>query len=305
MSAAGWGWLEQFGDVGYGLWAWSELGEQSLQNVALGSALRLHPAGHGSIRKSIKSTVRNHRSSPVGYVRVSSVSQNTYRQLDGIAIEVIFEDHASAKTPTAHGCKPCSPTSVPGTPSLFIRWTNNDAAQHGSDVNRQPRHGSQNRSSAIRFADPMRRSIRPGASNFEARHRASTGSRCRASFNSLGQTSSASHAIIASSQFAIMVCVDLDNAYSDDSVINVVIADDHDEIVLARDRRGHVLLCDGTMNRIEDAEVVDRAVTIAQYREWSERVDWEEGPDALRYPGLYDIDENFDLGDSAPRRTHS
>ncbi len=78
-------------------------------------------------------------------------------------------------------------------------------------------------------------------------------------------------------------------------MIVVVIADDHDDIVLARDHKGHVLLYDETMNRIDNAEIADRAITIAEYREWPERVDWEEGPDALRYPGLYDIDKDFAL----------
>ncbi len=33
----------------------------------------------------------------VGYVRVSSVGQNTVRQLDGVQLDQVFEDHASAK----------------------------------------------------------------------------------------------------------------------------------------------------------------------------------------------------------------
>jgi hypothetical protein len=58
---------------------------------------------------------------------------------------------------------------------------------------------AQNTSSAIRFAEPMMRFIRPGGSSLSARHRASTASRCRSSFSSLGQTCSASQAIILSS----------------------------------------------------------------------------------------------------------
>ncbi|MEH0982206.1 hypothetical protein [Micromonospora sp. CPCC 205556] len=27
---------------------------------------------------------------------------------------------------------------------------------------------------------------------------------------------------------------------------------------------------------------------IAEYREWPDRLDWDEGPDVLRYPDLYD-----------------
>ena len=33
----------------------------------------------------------------VGYIRVSSVDQNTDRQLDGIKIDIMFEDHCSGK----------------------------------------------------------------------------------------------------------------------------------------------------------------------------------------------------------------
>ncbi len=91
---------------------------------------------------------------------------------------------------------------------------------------------------------------------------------------------------------AIMVCVDLDNADSDDTVINVVLADDHDDIALARDHDGHILVYDQAMNRLDESDLTNSAIMIAEYREWPQRDDWEQGPDALRYPGLYDIDED-------------
>lgn len=34
----------------------------------------------------------------IGYIRVSTIAQNTDRQLDGIALDKTFEEHASAKT---------------------------------------------------------------------------------------------------------------------------------------------------------------------------------------------------------------
>lgn len=34
----------------------------------------------------------------IGYIRVSTIAQNTDRQLDGIALDKMFEEHASAKT---------------------------------------------------------------------------------------------------------------------------------------------------------------------------------------------------------------
>ncbi len=34
----------------------------------------------------------------IGYIRVSTIAQNTDRQLDGLALDKMFEEHASAKT---------------------------------------------------------------------------------------------------------------------------------------------------------------------------------------------------------------
>lgn len=38
----------------------------------------------------------------IGYVRVSSVQQNTERQLNGVVLDKVFEEKAAAKTPTEH-----------------------------------------------------------------------------------------------------------------------------------------------------------------------------------------------------------
>jgi len=50
---------------------------------------------------------------------------------------------------------------------------------------------------------------------------------------------------------------------------------------------------------IDAVELDHRAITIAWHRKWPDRPDWEAGPDALRYPGLDDInnpaDANLDL----------
>jgi hypothetical protein len=49
------------------------------------------------------------------------------------------------------------------------------------------------------------------------------------------------------------------------------------------------------MQHIEDDENTEgQAVKIAEYREWPDRLNGEEGPDALRYPGLYDATEPGD-----------
>jgi hypothetical protein len=89
----------------------------------------------------------------------------------------------------------------------------------------------------------------------------------------------------------IMVCVDLDEA-GNGKVVTVVIGDDPEDIRLARDDRGHFLVYDEAMQRVPaDDQTEHAAVKLAEYREWPDRLDREEGPDALRYPGLYDPPE--------------
>lgn len=100
----------------------------------------------------------------------------------------------------------------------------------------------------------------------------------------------------------VMVCVDIDEDGYTGKVVNVVLATEHDDISLARDYRGQFLVYDETMHRIDSdndgSETGTRAVTIADRRdEWPPADDWEQGPDALRYPGLYDNDEPADDGD--------
>ncbi|MEU6020190.1 hypothetical protein [Micromonospora sp. NPDC047134] len=55
---------------------------------------------------------------------------------------------------------------------------------------------------------------------------------------------------------------------------------------------------DGTMERVSvDERAATRAITIAEHREWPDRLDWDEGPDALRYPDLYTPAEPDDQDD--------
>src|ERR1039457_7210020 len=95
----------------------------------------------------------------------------------------------------------------------------------------------------------------------------------------------------------IMVCVEFDEDSYNGKVVNVVLATDHEDIALARAYRGQVLVYDQTMNRIEDND--PRPVTIPDHRQWPQPDDWEQGPDALRFPGLYDIDEDDPADDEA------
>jgi len=92
-----------------------------------------------------------------------------------------------------------------------------------------------------------------------------------------------------------MVCVELDDT-GHGQVVNVVLGHEHDDITLARDHRGRFLIYDDVMQPLQtDGQAEDRAIKIAEYREWPDQFDWEEGPDALRYPGLYDVIEPDDV----------
>lgn len=95
----------------------------------------------------------------------------------------------------------------------------------------------------------------------------------------------------------VMVLVEMagdDEEYegqTDERVIKVVLAADRGEIELARDFRGHLLFYDEAMQPVPgDSQADDHALWIADYGPWPDRHDWEEGPDPLHWPGLYDDD---------------
>jgi hypothetical protein len=102
----------------------------------------------------------------------------------------------------------------------------------------------------------------------------------------------------------IMVCVEIDEAGYDGEVVNVVLGNEHDDIALARDHRGHFLVYDEAMQRVEtDVPAELRAITVAEHRDWPTQLDWEEGLDTLRYPFLYepvDLDDAEDEDDLEP-----
>jgi len=79
----------------------------------------------------------------------------------------------------------------------------------------------------------------------------------------------------------------------------VVLGTDHDDITPARDADGNHLVYDADMHRVSpDEQHARTAVSLAADRAgWPARADWEEGPDALRDPWLYeagDIDGEDD-----------
>ena len=59
----------------------------------------------------------------VGYQRVATVDQNTERQLDGIALDEVFTDHASGKDTTGPRSPSAWPTCARATSWSCIRWT--------------------------------------------------------------------------------------------------------------------------------------------------------------------------------------
>jgi hypothetical protein len=99
-----------------------------------------------------------------------------------------------------------------------------------------------------------------------------------------------------------MVCVDVDDDTEHAEVAKVVLGIEHDDIHLARDHRGGFLVYDERMQRLNDDTdpAAARAITTAEDRTaWpsADEQDWEEGPDPLRYPGLYDDGDDSDEDD--------
>lgn len=91
----------------------------------------------------------------------------------------------------------------------------------------------------------------------------------------------------------IMVCVEVDDATEHAEVSKVVLAIEDHDIHLARDHRGHFLVYDEQMERCNDDldRAAARAVSAADDRTtWpsGSNGDWDEGPDPLRFPELYD-----------------
>ncbi|MGH8917321.1 MAG: hypothetical protein ACRD0H_03125, partial [Actinomycetes bacterium] len=94
----------------------------------------------------------------------------------------------------------------------------------------------------------------------------------------------------------VMVCVDVDDNTDHAEITRVVLGIEPDDIHLARDHRGHVLVYDERMERLNpdtdrgDDTVAEAIRTAEDRAAWPtpDDPDWEEGPDPLRYPSLYD-----------------
>ena len=63
----------------------------------------------------------------IGYQRVSTVDQNTDRQLDGVELDKVFTDKASGKDTNRPSLPVPSSTCVMATRSSSTRWTDSHA----------------------------------------------------------------------------------------------------------------------------------------------------------------------------------
>ncbi len=102
-------------------------------------------------------------------------------------------------------------------------------------------------------------------------------------------------------ELPVMVCVDIDDNIEHEQVTTVVLGVEHDDISLARDSDGNYLIYDADANRVSHDDPDARAALslAADRTAWPARDDWEEGPDALRDPWLYDEGDTDDEDDPA------
>jgi hypothetical protein len=95
----------------------------------------------------------------------------------------------------------------------------------------------------------------------------------------------------------IMVCVAIDA--QGERVVNVVLAEDAEDIRLARSHDGQPLVYDERMELLNPNDATAQAaLREAEDRDWPGPAEWDGGPDPLRYPGLYEAvdEEDDDLG---------
>jgi hypothetical protein len=107
-------------------------------------------------------------------------------------------------------------------------------------------------------------------------------------------------------QLPVMVCVDISATEEHEQVTKVVLGTEEQDLQLDRDLDGHYLIYDEHMQRlsVEEADSRQAFSVAADHTQWPARPDWEEGPDALRDPWLYDdgdlqADDPEDDGEAA------
>nr|MBA3489683.1 hypothetical protein [Longispora sp. (in: high G+C Gram-positive bacteria)] len=98
----------------------------------------------------------------------------------------------------------------------------------------------------------------------------------------------------------VMVCVAI-NEDGSQRVVNVVIGEEPEDIHLARNTEGQPLVFDEQMELLEPGDITaHQAIRDSEEREWPNPDEWEGGPDALRFPGLYDPVELDEVEDFEP-----
>lgn len=97
-------------------------------------------------------------------------------------------------------------------------------------------------------------------------------------------------------QLPVMVCVEISDTEEREEVTKVVLGAEHADLQLATDLDGRNLVYDQDMECVSVDEYYSRQAlpVAADLAGWPAREDWEEGPDALRDPWLY---EDGDLGE--------
>ncbi len=92
----------------------------------------------------------------------------------------------------------------------------------------------------------------------------------------------------------VMVCVAIDDD-GGHRVVNVVIGEEAEDIRLARDAGGQPLVYDEHMELLDPGDpAAQHAAREAEDRQWPDAETWGNGPDALRFPGLYDPVESVE-----------
>ena len=100
----------------------------------------------------------------------------------------------------------------------------------------------------------------------------------------------------------VMVCVDINDDTEQAEITNVVLITSEQDILLARDHRGHFLVYDERGEPLNHDvagggdQAAAQAIRTAEDRDaWPGNEDWDEGPDPVRYPEFYaDADADAD-----------
>jgi hypothetical protein len=93
----------------------------------------------------------------------------------------------------------------------------------------------------------------------------------------------------------VTVCVDVDEHTGDAAILRVVSVEP-DDIHPAHDHTGGLLVYDQQMERLGPDTAAEALIAAGDRSAWPapDSPDWEQGPDPLRFPGLYDDGDTTD-----------